>query len=380
MDKHTVLHIIGGGEIGGAEKHILNLLQGMDRSRFTPRLCCLFSEPFAQLAQEAGIDVDVIDMRSKYNVGAFQAMKNLLLRHRVDIVHTHGVRANLVGRLGARMAGIKPIVTTIHSVLEQDYPSFWARVTNQLMEQMTLGYVQQFVTVSEGLKADLVSKGISQDKITTIYNGIDFAQFKPRGQGEAWRQKLGIAPDKLVVGILARLHPVKGHQYFLEAADRIRHSCPNVHFLIVGSGLGKEQVLAQVERLNLQDQVTLTGFVDDIVGIYDLLDVLVISSLSEGFGLTAVEAMAMQVPVVATNVGGLPEVIQDGVSGYLVPPANGPALAGKVLRLLSDNQLAQTIASSAFEWAESKFTVQAMIDQTQALYTKILQVQGDKHD
>lgn len=374
MDKHTVLHIIGGGEIGGAEKHILNLLQGMDRSRFTPRLCCLFPEPFVQVAQAAGIDVDVIDMRSKFNVSAFQAMKKLLLQHQVEIVHTHGVRANLVGRFGARMAGIKSIVTTVHSVLEQDYPAFWARITNQLMEQMTLSSVRQFVTVSEGLKTDLVAKGISRDKITTIYNGIDFSRFKQTGQGNEWRQELGISPDKQVVGILARLHPVKGHQYFLEAADCIRKSHPNVHFLIVGSGLGKDEVLDQVHRLNLEEQVTLTGFVDDIVGIYDLLDVLVISSLSEGFGLTAVEAMAMRVPVVATQVGGLPEIIQDGQSGFLVPPADSLALAEKILRLLDDEQLAQSMATTALHWAESKFTVQAMVDQTQELYTQILQI------
>jgi len=368
LDRIKVLHVIGGGEIGGAEKHILHLLENMDHKRFEVRLCCLFPRPFAQMAEEAGIPVDVINMKNKFNFLAVARMVRIIRRHEIDIVHTHGVRANLVGRLGARLAGVKHIVTTVHSVLEQDYPTFLARMTNKFMEKLTERYVECFVTVSDLLKQDLVAKGTRPERVVTIYNGIKLEDFQPAKVSTDVRSRLRLPVELPVVGIIARLHPVKGHGIFLRAARQVLKELPQARFLIVGSGFHRPWIEAEVERLGLKKNVIFTGFMEDIPGVLAALDVLVISSLSEGFGLTAVEAMAMEVPVVATRVGGLPEIITDGENGLLVPAGDAGALAKKILWLLENPVAGENMAKKGRATVEEKFTIQGMAQQTQALY------------
>lgn len=372
MDRIKVLHVIGGGEIGGAEIHILHLLKNMDRQGFDVRLCCLFPRPFAQAAEEAGIPVDVINMKNKFNFLAVAQMIKIIKEHRIDIVHTHGVRANMVGRLGAKLAGAKHIVTTIHSVLEQDYPAPLARFANKLMERLTEGYVERFVTVSDLLQKDLLTKGIRPEKILTIYNGINPEDFQPDRVATDVRGRFRIPVEVPVVGIIARLHPVKGHGVFLQAAKEVLAVLPQACFLIVGSGFHRPWIEAEVERLGLGKNVVFTGFMDDIPGVLAALDVLVISSLSEGFGLTAVEAMAMGVPVVATQVGGLPEIITHKENGLLVPAGDAGEMAKKILWLLENPVAGEAMAQKGRATVGEKFTVRGMAEQTQALYAGLM--------
>ncbi|MDA8210272.1 MAG: glycosyltransferase [Clostridia bacterium] len=372
MERIKVLHVIGGGELGGAEMHILNLLTHMDRERFEVRLCCLFPEPFVQVARANGIATDAVVMRHKLNIGIVDNLMEIIRGHQIDIVHTHGVRANLVGRLAAKLAGIKHIVTTVHSVLEQDYPSFFARQVNRLMERITINSVERFVTVSDLLKQDLVGHGIPAVKITTIYNGVNLAAFRQERVTGDVRKDLGIAPDVPVLGMIARFHPVKGHRFFLEAAKTISRVRPDCRFLLVGSGQYRSEVEAMVKQLGLREQVIFTGYREDIVDVLHSLDILVISSLSEGFGLTAIEAMAMKAPVVATRVGGLPEIIKDGNNGILVPPADGQAIAQAVLDLLADPEDSRAMAARAFEHVRENFSVEIMAKNTEQLYCSLM--------
>jgi len=372
LERIKVLHVIGGGELGGAEMHILNLLTHMDWDRFEVRLCCLFPEPFVQVARANGIATDAVVMRHKLNIGIVDNLMEIIRGHRIDIVHTHGVRANLVGRLAARLAGIKHIVTTVHSVLEQDYPSFFARQVNRLMERITINSVERFVTVSDLLKQDLVSHGIPAGKITTIYNGVNLAAFRRERVAGDVRKELGIGPDVPVMGMIARFHPVKGHRYFLEAAKTIFRVRPECRFLLVGSGQYRPEVEAMVKQLGLQEQVIFTGYREDIVDVLHSLDILVISSLSEGFGLTAIEAMAMKVPVVATRVGGLPEIIRDGSNGILVPPGDGQAIAQAVLSLLDNPEESRVMSARAFEHVRKNFSVEIMAKNTEQLYCSLM--------
>ncbi len=372
MERIKVLHVIGGGELGGAEMHILNLLTHMDRERFEVRLCCLFPEPFVQVARANGIATDAVVMRHKLNIGIVDNLMEIIRGRQIDIVHTHGVRANLVGRLAAKLAGIKHIVTTVHSVLEQDYPSFFARQVNRLMERITINSVERFVTVSDLLKQDLVGHGIPAVKITTIYNGVNLAAFRQERVTGDVRKDLGIAPDVPVLGMIARFHPVKGHRFFLEAAKTISRVRPDCRFLLVGSGQYRSEVEAMVKQLGLREQVIFTGYREDIVDVLHSLDILVISSLSEGFGLTAIEAMAMKVPVVATRVGGLPEIIKHGSNGILVPPAEGQAIAQAVLDLLANPEDSRAMAARAFEHVRENFSVEIMAKNTEQLYCSLM--------
>lgn len=369
-----VLHVIGGGEFGGAERHILNLAGAIDPQAAEIAVLCLFSAPFVKIASEAGIRALAVPMRYKADLGAAGKLAALIQEGGYDLVHTHGVRANLLGRLAARKAGRK-VVTTVHSLLEKDYPGLLSCLANSLAEKATRGLTDHFITVSAALKARLVSGGVPENKITVIYNGIVPQEFIRPANAEAVRERLGLAAGTPLVGIVARLHAVKGHRYFLEAARQVLLSRP-ARFLVVGDGPLRRGLEELAAKLDIAGRVTFTGFVEDVRPYMASLDLLVVSSLWEGFGLTAVEAMALGVPVVATEVGGLPEVVRHGETGLLVPPADAGALAGSIAWMLDHPGQAREMAEKGGKVVREKFTAAAMARRTEELYRRLA---GWKH-
>lgn len=366
-----VLHIIGGGEFGGAEKHILNLAGAFDPQAVDLTVCCLFSAPFVEVAARAGINALAVPMRSKADFGVIKKLAGLIRSGEYDIVHTHGVRANLLGRLAARQAGKKKVITTVHSLLEKDYQGIVSRCANNLAERSTRSLTDHFIAVSQGLKDRLVAGGIPANRVTVIHNGILLEGIRPSGAaGTAIKEKLSIR-DAALVGIVARLHAVKGHRYFIEAAREVLLQRPQTRFLIVGDGPCRQFLEKFAGDMEINDKITFTGFVEDVYTLMAELDLLVISSLWEGFGLTAIEAMVLGVPVVATEVGGLPEVVRHGETGLLVPPANVAALAKRIVWMLDHPREAREMAAKGGDIVRRKFTAGEMARRTVDLYRKV---------
>lgn len=365
-----VMHVIGGGEFGGAERHVLNLAGAVDSRTVEISVCCLFSAPFAEIAAGAGVNALVVPMRHKADFGVVGEIASLACDSGADLIHTHGVRANLVGRLAARKAG-KKVVTTVHSLLERDYPGFVSCLVNRWAEIATRGWTDHFIAVSRALKEQLVSGGLPEEKVTVIYNGIVPEEFRPPAEPGAARAKLGFGPEVPLVGMVARLHAVKGHRYFLEAARKLLLQRPGARFVVVGDGPCRAVLEELAGRLGIAGQVVFTGFVEDVRPLMADLDVLVISSLWEGFGLTAVEAMALGVPVVATRVGGLPEVVRHGETGLLVPPADPEALAKGIAWMLDNPGAAREMAGKGGEVVRKMFTAAVMARRTEELYRRV---------
>ncbi|TEB04284.1 D-inositol 3-phosphate glycosyltransferase [Pelotomaculum schinkii] len=366
-----VVHIIGGGEFGGAERHIINLAGALNPQMVEVTVCCLFSDPFVGIAAQAGLNAFDVTMRNRTDLSVVGKLASIIRNNNFDIVHTHGVRANLLGRLAARQANRKPVVTTVHSLLERDYPGFFRRQVNSITERATRGWTDQFIAVSQGLKAKLVAGGVPADRVTVIYNGIVIEDFSPSSETAGARTMLGYGPAVPLVGIVARLHPVKGHQYFLEAARIVLEQHPEVRFVVVGEGPQRPALEEMAGQLGIAGQVAFTGFVSEVRSVMADLDLLVISSLWEGFGLTAVEAMALGIPVVSTEVGGLPEVVLHGETGLLAPPANSAALAKNIIWMLEHPQAAAEMAKKASQVVGEKFTAQVMARRTEELYRRV---------
>ena len=372
MNQLRVLHIIGGGEFGGAERHILNLCASLDPRKAAITVVCLFEEPFARMAKETGVNVLVVPMRHKLDLGTLTRLTDVIKRNRPDLVHTHGVRANLLGRLAAKMAGVNKIVTTVHSLLVRDYPDFWSRLANSWTERLTRGLTDHFIAVSQGLKNALVEDGMPENKITVIYNGLDLVRFKPCLPPGTYRRWLGYDERVPLVAIVARLHSVKGHNYFLQAAVEVLKVISKVRFLVVGTGPDEPMLKEMTNKLGLQEVVNFTGFISDIPDLMADMDVLVIPSLWEGFGLTAIEAMTVGLPVVATEVGGLPEVVRPGETGILVPPADAVSLAKGILWVLQHSKEAGQMAENAREIVSREFSSKAMARKTEITYQKVM--------
>lgn len=366
-----VLHIIGGGEFGGAEKHILNLAGAVDLQAVELTVCCLFSAPFVEAATRAGIRALAVPMCSKADFAVIRKLSGLIQSGKFDIVHTHGVRANLLGRLAARQAGKKKVITTVHSLLERDYQGMALRYANNLAERATRSLTDHFIAVSQGLKDRLVAGGIPAKSITVIYNGILLDGLRPFDAAETALKEKYSDNEAPLVGIVARLHAVKGHRYFIEAAQKILLQRPATRFLIVGDGPYRPVLEKLVGSMGVSDRVVFTGFVEDVYSLMAELDLLVISSLWEGFGLTAIEAMVLGVPVVATEVGGLPEVVQHGKTGLLAPPADAAALAKSIVWMLDHPQEAREMAAKGGDMVRLKFTAGEMARRTVELYRKV---------
>ncbi len=380
MGRTKVLHIIGGGEFGGAEQHLITLLRHVNPAEFELHAACFFSGPLAPLVVNEGFPAYVFPMQSKFDLSPVNEMASLIRREGFSIVHTHGVRANLVGRLAARRARVSRVVTTVHSVLDFDYPRYLDRLVNRMCENLTRRFTSRFIAVSEMLREQLTREGIPRDRITTIYNGLELGQYNPLASGQGVREELGLNPEQTVAGIIARLHPVKGHDTLLKAMAEVVPDFPDLVLLVVGSGTERQRLERVTEGLGLKDRVIFTGFRSDIPEVIAALDFLVLPSLSEGLGLIVMEAMAMQKPVLATRVGGIPEVVTPGRDGLLVPPGDPEALARGIRTLAGDRELASRLAAAARKTIETKFSAEKMGAETAALYQEMTEAETDKEE
>jgi glycosyltransferase involved in cell wall biosynthesis len=227
------------------------------------------------------------------------------------------------------------------------------------------------ITSGEAVKAVLVSAGVAADKIVPIAPGIDPLRFHPGVSGAAVRAELGLTGP--VIGLVANLRGSKGHRFFLEAAREVRHHVAAARFLIVGDGVAFADIRRRVHELALDDAVIMTGFRKDVPEIMAALDVLVLPSIkSEASSQVIPQALAVGTPVVATTVGGSPELITDGVTGCLVPPADAAALAQGILSLLRDPARAGAMARRGAELVRARYTMDAAMARTVAVYDEVL--------
>jgi len=228
----------------------------------------------------------------------------------------------------------------------------------------------RLITVSESLKRKIISEGRTGAPIITIPNGVDLVGDASKRIGKV-RSSLNIPEEAPLIGIIARLEPEKGHQYFIGAAAEVLKVKPAARFLIVGEGSCYSHLRDQVKRLGLSESVIFTGQRDDVPELVTALDVVVLSSVREAQGLSLLEAMALAKPVVATRVGGIPEVVQHGESGLLVPPADSAALAGAILELLDDPARSALMGRRGQELVKEKFPLGQMISQIEAIYDEL---------
>ncbi|KAB2953653.1 glycosyltransferase [Heliorestis acidaminivorans] len=424
-----VLHIIGGGEIGGAEIHILDLARHLSPGKIEVHLCCLFPAPLLQWAQQQGVSAVAVPMRSKFDIFSLWKVAQVIKKVDPQIVHTHGVRANMIGRLAAALVGSRKIITTVHSVLEHDYPDQVARKLNYWLECATSGLTDRYIAISEFIKTSLVEQGIPREKVTVIHNGVELEKFTTalvepldeksycpsncidkkkddqdvgsNGKEDAnavslaycvnsfsidqlpnpvqrdqiaqqLRKHYGLNECTPLVGMVGRFHPVKGHAVLVKAAKEIVKLHRDVRFLLVGDGFHRPEIEEMVIAEGLSPYFIFAGFRDDVSPVYRAIDILALPSLSEGLCLTVMESMLSGCPVVASRVGGIPEVITDGKDGVLITAGDPLALAAGIVNLLEDREKMKRLSQTALKTIHERFTVKKMAERTEALYEHMM--------
>jgi glycosyltransferase involved in cell wall biosynthesis len=380
-----ILRIIGRLNVGGPAIHVVSLTEGLDPDRYQSLLVA-GSENEAEgsmldFALSHGVQPTVIpeivtDFRlAPRDAKALWKLYSLMRKERPHIVHTHTAKAGFLGRVAARLAGVPIVVHTFHGHVLHGY---YGPVKNELLRRVerSLAWVtDRLVTVSEQVKNELVGYGIAKaEKITVVPLGFDLEPFlNSHTQRGEFRREIGLGADIKLVGIVGRLFHIKNHALFLEAASRIYAQEPGARFVIVGDGVLRPVLERQARDLGIADQVLFTGWRHDLSRIYADLHVLVVSSDNEGTPVSAIEAMASGCPVVATRVGGLPDLIDDHRTGRLVPPRNAEALASAIVDLLRSPETMRELGQNARESVRQRFTVKRLIGDMDHLYSQLLE-------
>lgn len=368
-----ILHLIGGGEIGGAEQYLLYLLDNFDRKEIIPYLACLNkNSPFAVLASSKGIHTSVFPMRFSFDLTPILPLIRLCRKNMIDAIHTHGIRANLVGRIAARILSL-PSMTTIHSFAEHDYSSFWKGKAAMVLDDLTLPFSSGVITVSPVLRT-AAQQRLAKKKVNiplkTIFNGCPALCFSDKGKmKEEFRLKWRIPSDKIVLGNIGRLHPVKGQHYLIEAAKILAREIPELHLLIIGEGSYSRRLHLELEASGLS--YTMTGFLPDAWQSLPAMDIFVLSSISEGMGLVLLEAAQAGIPIVASRAGGIPDILDNQSSALLVTPANPPELALACKQLLQEPNLVKKLTANA-RTRVLHFSIDNMIKETIDFYDTVL--------
>ena len=366
----TIVHLVNGEKIGGIERLVGTLCRV--HRRVSARVVCLMD---GEMRRAAGPIPDLVPMAGRLDVAAAVRLARYLRRHGVDLLVAHTLRANLVGAIAARLARI-PVVATIHSPIGRDSERRARNARNAWLQRRLVRWTDGYVTVSEGLRNELVSSGVPPARLTVVRNGVE-AELYEAGDGAAFRRSLpGVESGTPLVGTLALLRPRKGIEDLLRAVPLVLQGCPSCRFVVAGPAerAGYAARLHGLCReLGIADRVVFTGYRDDVADLLAALDVFVLPSrFGEGLPLVVLEAMAAGRAVVATETEGNRETVEPGASGYLVPPDAPRDLACAVLALLADPARRREVGEAARRAVRERFTAARMAAQAECAYLRVL--------
>lgn len=371
-----ITHVIKATQIGGAERHLLYLLPALQSRGATVRLVMMVEpntpmEDMYRLATESGIETERLTIHSNRDVGILSRLKATFQAHPTDIVHTHLIHADVLGLLAAKWAGVRHSITTRHN--DDSFRHHWlvSQVNRWNWRNVTRGIV-----ISEALKPFVMTiEGAPAQKLHVVRYGMPFTRLNsPEQQAHrhALRERLALDPDTPIVGMACRLTEQKGIFYAIQAIKLLSNDFPHLHAVIAGDGELRPMLQHLAHGLGLDGRVHFLGWQNDIPSLMAGFDMFLMPSLWEGFGLVLLEAMAARLPIVASHVSAIPEVVLHGETGFLTAPRDPEAIAHALSILLNDRPLRLHMGQNGEARLEEAFSVQRMAEETLTVYQHTL--------
>ncbi|MCI0490565.1 MAG: glycosyltransferase [Blastocatellia bacterium] len=388
-ERPRVLHLINSFEIGGTERQAVELLKRLDTERYDVRLAALsLRGPLYREIADRFPQVPVFPLNSFYNLNALRQLRRLrelMIGERIDILHAHDFYAGFIGATAARLAGVRVVACQRHLKLSDRAVHVWGT-------RIIHASAHRILVNSEAIRDYILAqRSALAPKIVVIKNGVRVGQHPfnsptvetlPYGRAteedrfalrERLCRELGFNPDAKIIGMVARLQPVKGHRFFIEAAAQLIETEPKARFVLVGDGPLRSEIEAQAAELGLNGRLAMLGDRDDASRLVAAFDLFALSSLHEGLPNAVMEAMAAGVPVIATAVGGTRELIADGETGYLVPPADSNALRERMRFALANEENRRSVADNGRRFIIERFGMQRMVESVERLYDELME-------
>lgn len=355
-----ILHIDTEKTWRGGEQQVLYLIKGLKERGHTPVVVCQPESLLEGAVINAGIEAIPLRMRGEFDIPAAWQIGRLLRKGDYDILHTHTSHAHSIGLLSRLFGKVKGMVVS-------------RRVDFPINNSFKYSYFDvRYIAVSEAIKKVMMDGGVPENKIDVVRSCIDLSGLDNAPIADI-RTELGITKDAVVTGNIAHMADHKGQIYLIRAALIVKNKYPGTKFVIVGDGELREKLEAEAKKLGLDGVVLFTGFREDIASLLSSFDIFAFPSHLEGLGTSLLDAMAMKIPIVSTTAGGIPEVVQDGVNGILVPPKEPEALAGAIMALIEDPGLRLKYGNAGRSIVEENFTVDKVVDGTLAVYKRMLE-------
>ena len=382
MRRFRVAHVITRLCNGGAQENTFHSVRLADRDRFEVDL---ISGPtngsegsMEETVERSGVTIQrepalVREISPLNDLKALQGLTKRFKEKRYDIVHTHTSKAGVLGRLAAKRSATPIVVHTPHGNIFDGYFSPWKTRLFVKAERAAAKCTDRLVELTAGGVDEYLAQGIgTRSQYTVIFSGVDISPYAHAIEmREATRAALGVGPGDFLVGGVGRLEPVKGFTYFIAAAQRVAEADAGVHFIQAGQGSLETELREQAAPLG--DRMQFLGRRDDVPDLMAAMDLLVVPSLNEGMGRVILEAGAAGCAVIATNVGGMPDIVQDGVTGVLVPPKRAGEIAEAVLALRSDPPRLQAMGAAARRFVMPNFGLDRMVMRIEAMYEELIE-------
>lgn len=364
----TVLHLIDTTGPGGAETVFVELADRLRQHGFNSIPVIHGSGWVQDELLRRGLQPVLLPAGGSFNWRLLLSLRRLVRKHDVRLIQSHLLGSNVYAALAGRLAGV-PVVASFHGMVDVDGTDRLKSLRRLVMDWG----VRRFVCVSRALREALLTEGfLAAHKSDVIYNGVDVARYQC-DRSPALRQQLGLPDQVPLVGSLGNLRPAKGYDVLMRAAALLAERGVPCHFAIAGQGKGRlaDSLLALRKELGVEGRVHFVGF-QESTEFLNSVDLFALSSTSEGFSISTIEAMAAALPIVVTRCGGPEEIISHGENGLMVPPADPFALAGAIERLLGDPEQAQRLATQARETAAERFDIEQMVKAYRAIYSRCL--------